>query len=156
MLFVVDDDEEPAEKEGGEDIAEDDFPLEIVEVRHEDVDEGGEAEEDSTEAAADGVGQSEGPAVLLEASLCVGGSGSVSLAVLITPALHHDLHDLPFAGDGVIQTKVVFKSRLRMVERPVGYQKVSAGPGLHHQSLTLLTAVKEVVAQTEVGEAAAV
>ena len=166
MLFVVDDEEEHAEKEGGQDVTEDDLPLEIVEVRDKDVDEGGETEEDNTEAAADGVHQPEGSAVFLQTSLAfsrvildmffvaVVMMMVVMLVILVT--LHHQLNHVPVAGDPIIDTKVVFKSRLRVVERPVGDQKMSAGPLLHDQSLTLLAALKEVVAQTEVGEAAGV
>ena len=66
-MFVVDDEEKEAEKEGGNDVTQDDFPLEIVEVRDGDVDDGGETEEENTDAAADGVDQSEGPAMFLEA-----------------------------------------------------------------------------------------
>ena len=126
VLFVVDDEEEHAEKEGGQDVTEDDLPLEIVEVRDKDVDEGGETEEDNTEAAADGVHQPEGPAVFLQTSLAfsrvildmlfvaVVMMMVVMLVILVT--LHHQLNHVPVAGDPIIDTKVVFKSRLRVVE----------------------------------------
>ena len=64
-LFVVDHEEKQAEKEDGEDIAQYDLALEIVEVRNKYVDQGGETEEDNTEAAADGVDQPKGPAMFL-------------------------------------------------------------------------------------------
>ena len=153
MLFVVDDEEEHAEKEDCEDVAEDYFPLEVVEVRHEDVDEGGESEEDSAEAAADGVGQSEGPAVFLQAGL---GVAAVILDLLIMVTLHHNLHHLSVAGHPVIDTEVAFKSALRVVERPVADEKMSVCPGLDYEGLTLPVGVEEVLAETEVGEAAAV
>ena len=126
VLFVVDDEEEHAEKEGGQDVTEDDLPLEIVEVRDKDVDEGGETEEDNTEAAADGVHQPEDSAVFLQTILAAPRARvildmflvveEVVVVMIILVTLHHHFHDLPVAGDSIIDTKVVFKSRLRVVE----------------------------------------
>ena len=114
-MFVVDDEEKEAEKEGGNDVTQDDFPLEIVEVRDGDVDDGGETEEENTDAAADGVDQSEGPAMFLEAifSLAAGILVLDMLRVTRVVTLYHHLHHLPLLIDSIIDTEVILKSSLR-------------------------------------------
>ena len=146
-MFVVDDEQKEAEKEGGEDVTEDDFPLEMVEVGQSDIDQGGQTEEENTDGATDGVDQPKGPAVFLEASFSLP-------AVLRWVTLHQNLQHLPLIIDSVIDTEVILKPSLQIVQRPVADEDMFVVPGLDGKRLALLGVVKEAVAETQVGEAA--
>ena len=122
--------------------------MKIVEVWYEEVHQGGDGEEEQADAAADAVYQTEGAAVSLDAgSVFISQMSWLSLDVLIT--LDNNLHQLPVCHHSVVNTEVIYKSRLWDVQRTIADKEMRSVPGLDDDGLAVVV-VEEMVAEGDV------
>ena len=114
VIRIVDDEEIHRETRAGEDVTEKNFTVEIVEFWHGQVNKASDDEKHNADTAADGVDKSEGPAVLVQAR--TGGECDVLWLRCDVMTLHDYLLQFPLTCECVVNTEVVYKASVQLVE----------------------------------------